>query len=320
MTGETHYDLEVLAELAEGLLDDATAQRVREHLAICDPCGESLADLAAVRELLAAVPMPAMPLGVSMRIDQALAAEAPDWDRLMQDSPWESAPQPEHERPEPQRPRLRPVPVPASLETGPDSVDPTSADSASTGSGSAGQEEPAPVSLGVVAEDGTVVPVKRKRASRRRWAMPIAVAAAVAVVAGAAGLVNDLLTPGGTQSPYALGQGATSAAPSEKAEATYAVYASGYNYTSRELGGPLQSYFGVGPGSGSTDDESLDTCVKRFSNQLDRTPIAVDKALYNGNEATIMAFWEDKEINAVRVVVVDSNCKTLRREGLATWN
>lgn len=108
MTGDTHYDLETLAELAEGLLDDATAQQVRDHLVICDPCGESLADLAGVREVLAAMPVPAMPLGVALRVDQALAAEAerrqsgalrldsrpevpaPDWDRIMRDAPWET--------------------------------------------------------------------------------------------------------------------------------------------------------------------------------------------------------------------------------------
>lgn len=107
MTGDTHYDLETLAELAEGLLDDATAQQVRDHLAICDPCGEALADLAGVREVLAAMPVPAMPLGVALRVDKALAAEAerrragapldpgpafpePDWDRIMRDAPWET--------------------------------------------------------------------------------------------------------------------------------------------------------------------------------------------------------------------------------------
>nr|BFE84970.1 hypothetical protein GCM10020093_075710 [Planobispora longispora] len=103
MTGDTHYDLEILAELAEGLLDAATALQVREHLAICDPCGENLADLAAVREVLAATPTPAMPMGVALRIDRALAAEAesfrgggvglveaPAWDDMMRDAPWET--------------------------------------------------------------------------------------------------------------------------------------------------------------------------------------------------------------------------------------
>ncbi|MEV0971574.1 anti-sigma factor family protein [Microtetraspora glauca] len=295
MTGDTHYDLEILAELAEGLLDDATARRVREHLAICDPCGESLADLAAVREVLAAVPVPAMPLGVAMRIDRALAAESsrdlgdgglrvvetPDWDRIMRDAPWETAPQ---------------------EETAP--------------------AVPAAATLGVVADDGTIVPVATKK-RRRLWAMPAVAAAAAAVVIGGTGVATTVLSAqGGGSTPYVASQADPSSDPtaSELKATTYTVSASGHNYTNRELSGPLLGYFGVGPASDTTDDEPLDKCVRRFSNQLDRKPIGVDKALYNGNEATIMAFWEDKNINAVRVVVVDSSCKSLRPESLASWN
>ncbi|MEN3533844.1 zf-HC2 domain-containing protein [Microbispora sp. ZYX-F-249] len=306
MTGDTHYDLEVLAELAEGLLDDMTARRVREHLAVCDPCGESLADLAAVREVLAAVPVPAMPLGVAKRIDRALAAEAPDWDRIMRDAPWDSAP-------------LESVP----WETVEPLVESTVADSAEP------EREPAPVApLGVVADDGTIRPARRRsgtrtaggKASRRRaWAMPAVAAAAAAVVIGSGGLATGLLSFGDSPAQQVVSQGEPGQSPAKVQALTYSTYASGHNYTSRELRGPLLGYFGVAPGSGTNDDEDLDTCVKRFSNELDRTPIGVDKALYNGNEATIMAFWEDKSMNAVRVVVVDSGCRKLRPEGLASW-
>ncbi|WP_202638234.1 anti-sigma factor family protein [Bailinhaonella thermotolerans] len=76
MTGETHYDVETLALLAEGLLDDATADRIREHLVSCEDCGGRLADLTSVRAVLAAVPTPPMPADVIARLDHALEAEA----------------------------------------------------------------------------------------------------------------------------------------------------------------------------------------------------------------------------------------------------
>ncbi|WP_214107021.1 hypothetical protein [Acrocarpospora catenulata] len=259
MTGDTHYDLEILAELAEGVLDDVVAADVRRHLAVCDPCGESLADLAAVREVLAAVPVPAMPLGVTMRIDRALAELAP------------------------------PAPV---LST--------------------------PVSLGVVREDGTVaVPERRRR--RLGWLVPAASVAAAAAVVGVAGLLSSFVaSPLGTVAEPQVGVGTPDRSP-QRAQ-VYTVRASGHNYTSRELDGPLLGYFGPEPGTGSNSDEQLDACVQAKSNELDRAPIAVDRALYNGNEATVMAFWEDRSLNRVRVVVVDDECGELRPDGLATWN
>jgi hypothetical protein len=327
VTGDTHYDLEVLAELAEGLLDDTTAWQVRQHLAVCDPCGESLADLAAVREVLAAVPTPAMPLGVAMRIDRALAAEAPDWDRIMRDAPWEVPGDGLVESDG----LLESEPVVAGDGLFEDDRRPAPEPALSAPSA----PQPVAARLGVVAEDGTVVPVipaqrkktestpaKRRHASRRRlWALPAAAAAAAAVIIGGTGVVTNMLSSGDSSGQFALGQGETTPPRTEERAlaSSYSIFASGHNYTSRELRGPLLGYFGVAPGSGTNEDEGLDTCVKRFSNRLDRKPIGVDKALYNGNDATIMAFWEDKNINAVRVVVVDSACHSLRPDGLATW-
>ncbi|WP_066375701.1 hypothetical protein [Herbidospora mongoliensis] len=287
MTGDSHYDLEILAELAEGLLDDVTALEVRSHLAICDACGESLAGLAAVRELLAAVPMTAMPLGVAMRIDRALEAEAergglrlveePDWDEIMKDSPWE----------QPAEPVAEPIVEPAAAQV----------------------IELAPLAA-------------RRKRPRRSWAMPITAAAAAAVVFGGVGLATQLVASGSGESSGVQVAGpavSPDKTPLKTAE-SWAVRASGHNYTSRELNGPLLGYFGPEPGTGSNSDEQTDKCVARKANELDRQPIAVDRAFYNGQDATIMAFWEDKTINAVRVVVVGSNCRSLRPEGLATWN
>jgi len=215
VTGDTHYDLEVLAELAEGLLDEATADQVREHLAVCDSCGENLADLAAVRELLASVPVPAMPLGVAKRIDQALAAEA---ERLTLGAPWEEI------TPEPVPADDRPAPAPAEAPA----------------------DAPAePVRLGVVAEDGTVVPVQpkkrarssaRRRFSARRWALTAA--AAAAVVMGGTGVTAGLLAAEGGGSPEQTYVASEPTGTATAGQPSYTVYASGHNYTSEELKGP----------------------------------------------------------------------------------
>ncbi len=293
MTGDTHYDLDILAELAEGLLDVSTARQVREHLAICDPCGERLADLAAVREVLAATPTPAMPMGVALRIDQALAAEAesrrggvgladaPDWDELMRDSPWE---------------RQRP-PV----------------------------EAPEPVRLGVVATDGTIVPAKRRSARRARWAVPAVAAAAAAAVVGTAVLSNGLLAAGGggggsTVSPPV----AASEVPSKQQERTrpYALTDSGYNYSDQELDKPLGTFLGVAPivAGGPSEGDKVGACVTKVSSRTKLNVFAVDQGQYNGQEAIIMASWKSKATKRLRIDVVDPfNCKNLRKPSLGRW-
>ncbi|MEV7966068.1 zf-HC2 domain-containing protein [Sphaerisporangium sp. NPDC088356] len=338
MTGDTHYDLEILAELAEGLLDDATAVRVREHLAVCDPCGESLADLAAVREMLAAMPVPAMPMGVALRIDKALGAEAetrkaggglrldeaPDWDRIMGDSPWETAPSLPMTASTPATPLVpaaRPAPQPApSLP------------------------EPAVVGLGVLADDGTIVPARRRKASRRRsWAMPVAASVAAAAVIGIAGASVTMLSASGDEvrpgdhnlalppappsvssSTGALGPGSTTPGRS------YVISKSDFNYSSDVLNGPLATYVGAtGPGSDGAPsvDPTVVRCVTKISERVGKRlhsetaakPIGVDQALYQGNEATVMAFWKDRLRNAVWVYVVDSNCANMRPPAVARW-
>ncbi|MGR6913459.1 anti-sigma factor family protein [[Actinomadura] parvosata] len=314
MTGDTHYDLETLAELAEGLLDAGTARQVREHLAVCDPCGELLADLAAVREVLAATPTPAMPMGVALRIDKALAAEAesrrgggvglaeaPDWDELMRDSPWERAAQ-------------EPVRLGAVASSEP-------------------EETPEPVRLGVVSDDGTIVPARTRSMRRRRWAMPAVAAAAAAVVVGTAVASTGLLASGGDGSGTSVRQPSValppvqSAQPSEPAKGHvkargYAVTNSDHNYSDPELRTPLQSFLAPAPAVLDTSDgtDSVSKCVSVVSKRSKLKVFAVDQGQYNGQEALIMASWKQRAAKKVRIDVVDPfNCKNLRKPALGRW-
>ncbi|GII97164.1 hypothetical protein [Sinosporangium siamense] len=328
MTGDTHYDLEILADLAEGLLDNMTAGQVREHLAICDPCGELLADLAAVREMLAATPTPAMPMGVALRIDRALAEEAtaargrggvglaempamPDWEELMRDAPWETAarsstPEPVAAAPAPIRPAAG-----APVAEKPVVVEPVVV-------GPVVVEEP--VRLGVVAGDGTVRPAKtgRRRAPRRRtrWVMPVvAAAASVAVLGGAIG--GGLMAAQGDPTAPAAG-GAPVAQP--QAKPGYIVTDSGYTYSDADLKGPLSAYFAPSPSlAGESVGDKLISCVNKVIDRVGETPFQVEQAFYLGQEASIMAFWKDSSKQTVRVHVMGAQCETLRKPSEARW-
>ncbi|HUR02479.1 MAG TPA: zf-HC2 domain-containing protein [Nonomuraea sp.] len=291
MTGDTHYDLEILAELAEGLLDAGTARQVREHLAVCDPCGELLADLSAVREVLAATPTPAMPMGVALRIDKALAAEAgsgrggvglaepPNWDELMRDSPWVPGNDPQRE----------------------------------------------PVRLGVVSDDGTIVPAGRKAARRRQWAMPAVAAAAVAAVVGTAVISTNLFSGGGTIVAGQQGRVTADAPPPTKVDVpgkAYALTDSGHNYSDQELKQPLENIFGPAPivGGGSSDVDVVDKCVNRVADRTKLKVFAVDQGQYNGQEAVIMTSWKNKSAKTLRIDIVDPfNCKNLRKPTVGRW-
>ena len=281
MTGDTHYDLEILAELAEGLLDAAMSDRVREHLTVCGPCGELLADLAEVRLVLAATTTPAMPMGVALRIDAALAAEAaaarpdlvaaPDWDELLRETPW--------------------------------------------------KETPEPVRLGVVADDGTVVPARRRASSRRRnkWLMPAMAAAAAVAVIGSTVLA---LGPGGSKPPPPefLAQPIQ---PTPSSALSFGIVESGYNYSEHSLKQPLVDYFGAYDmleTAADSGNAGVTACVARLTARTHLKPIAVDKSLYNGQEALVIASWKDQATNKVRVDVVDPfRCKAIRKPVVGRW-
>ncbi|MED7928585.1 zf-HC2 domain-containing protein [Nonomuraea sp. LP-02] len=305
MTGDTHYELETLAELAEGLLDAAEARQVREHLAVCDPCGELLADLAAVREVLAATPTPAMPMGVALRIDKALAAEAetgrggvglaepPDWDELMRDAPWE-------------RPMAVPEPV--------GSVNGSTAD------------VPEPVRLGVVSDDGTIVPARTRSARRRRWALPAVAAAAAAAVVGTAVVSTNLLASGGSpggSAPVALPS--TDVAKSPLAASAYKLTDSGYNYSDYALRQPMEQFFGFAQaqqplGSDNAAANQAAKCVGKVGERNGLETFAADQGQYNGQEALVVVSWKDRAAKKIRIDIVDPfNCKNLRKAALGRW-
>ncbi len=75
-TPEAHPPTHVLADLAEGVLDDAQAGEVRAHVDQCATCQGTLAELAQVSVALRALPaeLP-VPEFVAARISHALAAE-----------------------------------------------------------------------------------------------------------------------------------------------------------------------------------------------------------------------------------------------------
>ncbi|MCK2214221.1 hypothetical protein MF672_010520 [Actinomadura sp. ATCC 31491] len=301
MTGDTHYDLETLAELAEGLLNAAEACQVREHLAVCDPCGELLADLAAVREVLAATPTPAMPMGVALRIDKALAAEAetrragvglmetPDWDDLMRDAPWERPAEP-------------------------------------VGRPGAPEDAPEPVRLGVVSDDGTIVPARTRSARRRRWALPAVAAAAAAAVVGTAVVSTNLLASGGSgpsSAPIAL----PSSGPSKSMQIApaYKLTDSGYNYSDNELRKPMEQFFGFAQaqqpiGGDSSGGDPVAKCVAKVGDRSGLEAFAVDQGQYNGQEALIVTSWKNRAAKRIRIDIVDPfNCKNLRKPALGRW-
>ncbi|MBO2461301.1 anti-sigma factor family protein [Actinomadura violacea] len=71
-----HLDYDVLADLAEGLLEDDQAASVNAHLESCAECRDRSADLADVSRILAEAPVPSMPPELAERIDTAIAAES----------------------------------------------------------------------------------------------------------------------------------------------------------------------------------------------------------------------------------------------------
>lgn len=73
MTTHEHLSIEILADYAEGLLGDADATSVTEHLSSCDDCQAEAELLVSVSSILAADDPGPMPAHYAARIDAALA-------------------------------------------------------------------------------------------------------------------------------------------------------------------------------------------------------------------------------------------------------
>ncbi|GAA0940446.1 hypothetical protein [Actinocorallia libanotica] len=71
-----HVDYDVLADLAEGLLEEQPATSVRAHLEKCAECRDRSDDLQSVSQILAAAPLPPLPESLAARLDAAVLAEA----------------------------------------------------------------------------------------------------------------------------------------------------------------------------------------------------------------------------------------------------
>jgi hypothetical protein len=68
-----HADLDTLADLHAGGLDEAGAARVREHVDGCPQCSAALTALDSVQAQLRSQPTPPVPAAVAARLDAALA-------------------------------------------------------------------------------------------------------------------------------------------------------------------------------------------------------------------------------------------------------
>ena len=68
-----HPDLDTLADLHAGALDDPAAEQVRGHVAGCAQCAAALDALDAVQGQLRALPAPTLPTEVATRLDATLA-------------------------------------------------------------------------------------------------------------------------------------------------------------------------------------------------------------------------------------------------------
>jgi len=161
-----HPDLDTLADLYAGVLDESAADPVRRHLSGCAQCAGVLPALDAVREDLRALPTPPVPAAVASRLDATVAGLG----RGAADSSTAAGQHPDGRADGAQQPGTRPADVPAA--------DAVSAVGATGGDRPDGEAHP----------DRGAADLAAARERRRRRAVRGlgAVAAAVAVLAAGA--------------------------------------------------------------------------------------------------------------------------------------
>lgn len=91
-----HPSVDELADLAEDLVEPATAEELRRHLDGCADCRGTAEALSEIGALLGEAPAPVMPADVAARLDAALAAAAADADATDRATSAPAAPQGTH--------------------------------------------------------------------------------------------------------------------------------------------------------------------------------------------------------------------------------
>ncbi|WP_242908636.1 anti-sigma factor family protein [Actinomadura terrae] len=244
-----HLDYDVLADLAEGLLEDDQAASVNAHLDTCAECRDLSADLADVSRILAEAPVPSMPAELAERIDSAIAAES--------------------------------------------------------------------------LNNATVVSMEQRR-GRRHWRILSAAAATVVVLGGGAVVSKIALdeSDGGSHQSVARSpvqdpgknRTASGAAPQSPSGQTmlnapsYVVARSGTDYNTDDLGRQVDRLIGDQERTklyGDPPDQRLAGCVNGVTRG--RAPALVDRATFEGEQATVIAIRGAKP-GSWNVWVVGPDC------------
>lgn len=308
---DEHLELETIAELAGGALEEPWAAAAREHLAACRRCQQGAADVAAVRRLLAAEPAATMPPDVARRIEAALAAAPGDGDALVP----LLAPRDGEQSPDGASRGASPQAVPGAA---------SQAASQQGASGAASRETPErPPGASVPA------PVAPRRAGGGHARLVAAAAAVLVLLVGGLASARVLLGDGGVEgsagsAPVSTaredGSPRTTAVAPERAGGVLPVVASGTRYSRGELARqavrlaarPIGERLGAGNGARDSadpadpavtraappalrpfaDPERLRDCLARATGAAPARPsvrpLAVDLAWYGAKPAAVV--------------------------------